>query len=55
MCITTKEVIGMPNMDAHERLLLVPKLMEATVGKVAEDKVTQEIADALTDLKQLMA
>ena len=44
MCMT-KEMIGKPTMGAETKLLLVPELIEASEGKVAEDEVTQEVVD----------
>ena len=41
----TIEVIGKPTMGLETKLLLVPELIEAAEGKVAEDEVTQEVAD----------
>ena len=35
--ITAKEVIGKPTMGVEPKLLLVPELIEAPEGKVAED------------------
>ena len=43
--VTTKEVIGKPTMGVETKLLLVPELIEAPEGKVAEDEVTQEVVD----------
>ena len=43
--VTTKEVIGKPTMGVETKLLLVPELIEAPEGKVAEDEVTEEVVD----------
>ena len=39
--VMTKEVIEKPTMGVETRLLLVPVLLEAPGGKVAEDEVMQ--------------
>ena len=36
--IMTKEAIGEPTMSVETKLLLVPELIEAPEGKVAEDE-----------------
>ena len=50
--VTTKEVIGKPTMVVETKFLLVPELIEAPEGKVAEDEVTQEDDENQTNLDQ---
>ena len=54
ICVMTKEVIRKPTMVIKE--MLVPELIEAPGGEVAQDDVMQEVVDEnQTDLDQLMA
>ena len=56
MCNTTKQVNGKPIKGVEKILLLVPELMEAPGGNVAEDEVRQEgIDENQSDLDQLLA
>ena len=43
--VTKKEVIGKPTMGVETKLLLVPELIKAPEGKVAEDEFTEEVVD----------
>ena len=56
ICVMAKEVIGKPTVGVEVKPLFVHELMEAPGGKVAEDEVTQEVADKnQSDLDQLKA
>ena len=56
VCITQMEVIGKPTMIIEERPLLVPELIKAPGGEVAEDDVIQEVVDKNeTDMDLLIA
>ena len=43
--VTTKDVIGNPTMGVETKLLVVPELIEAPEGKVAEHEIMQEVVD----------